>query len=229
MLATFVIEFFFAFYTLWRYKMDTTVRLIFLILIALGIFQLSEYTICGGLDWTAIEWARLGYASITLLPALGIHLISSIAKRKNRILISLAYLSCAIFVVFYLFGQGVIYGQVCHPNYAVFNLHEYSGVPFGTYYYGWMLIGIFLAWHWGKKVNNNHQKTALYATIAGYLAFILPTTTFNIIDPSTIAGIPSIMCGFAVLFAATLVLVVLPNIATDKKSAKKLLKSLPNR
>ena len=49
MLATFIIEFGFAFYSIWRYKMTTISRLVVAMLFALGSFQLAEYMICGGL------------------------------------------------------------------------------------------------------------------------------------------------------------------------------------
>ena len=75
MLATFALEFGLAFYVIWRYKMNIISRLVFILLVCLGLFQLAEYMICGGLGLTGIEWARVGYMSISLLPALGIHLI----------------------------------------------------------------------------------------------------------------------------------------------------------
>lgn len=222
MLATFLIEFIFAFYTIWRYKMDTTVRLCFLILISLGTFQLAEYMVCGGLGWTNVEWARVGYSSITLLPALGIHLVSSIAEKKNKALVFSAYASCALFIAFYLVAQGAIDGQTCYPNYAVFNTHRASVAPFAVYYYGWMMIGIYLAWNWGNQIKDSARKDALFAAMAGYLFFILPTTAFNIVDPSTLKAIPSIMCGFAVILAFVLVAKVLPNSCTDKGTVKAL-------
>ncbi|GEM_PF-4205541 len=43
------------------------------------------------------------------------------------------------------------------------------------------------------------------------LAFIVPTTAVNLINPATLAGIPSIMCGFAVLLAIILAGEVLPS------------------
>jgi len=52
--------------------------------------------------------------------------------------------------------------------------------------------------------------------IAGYVVFIAPTTLVNIIDPSTITGIPSIMCGFAVLMAVALAGKVLPEYTKQK-------------
>lgn len=209
MLATFIIEFSFAFYTMWRYKISTTRRLVVIILIALGTFQLSEYMLCGGLGLTNVDWARAGYGAITLLPALGIHLIATLAGKKKPYLVSTAYISCAAFFTFYLFGASAISSQACYANYAVFNTHEGISWPFGIYYYGWLMIGTWLAWHWGE-LDKKRQKV-LRSLSLGYMAFILPTTFFNLIDPSTVSGIPSIMCGFAVLLAFTLVLRVMPS------------------
>ena len=87
MLATFLIEFGLAFYTLWRYKMSTIRRLAVIMLFALGTFQLSEYMVCGGLGWSHIQWARVGYISITLLPALGIHMLAKLAGKKMPMLV----------------------------------------------------------------------------------------------------------------------------------------------
>jgi hypothetical protein len=220
MLATFLIEFMFAFYTIWRYKMNTIVRLCFLLLISLGTFQLAEYMVCGGLGWSNVEWARVGYGSITLLPALGIHLTSAIAGKKNWLLIGSAYASCALFVAFYLVAEGAISGQTCYPNYAVFDTHRASVIPFTIYYYGWLMIGVYLAWNWGVQMKDRARKTALYSTMIGYLIFIVPTIAFNIVDPSTTKGIPSIMCGFAVLLAFIIVGKVLPSCCKDNSSAK---------
>jgi len=63
-------------------QMNLTGKLAVTMLFSLGAFQLSEYMICGGLGWTHIDWVRFGYVAITLLPALGIHMISSIAGKK---------------------------------------------------------------------------------------------------------------------------------------------------
>ena len=67
-----------------------------------------------------------------------------------------------------------------------------------------------------KKLNkiinseNLRKISALKWLISGYVAFILPTTIVNIVNPSTIEGIPSIMCGFAVLMAIVLIGFVAP-------------------
>ncbi len=208
MLATFIIEFCFAAYTIWHYKMSTLTRLIVAILLALGTFQLSEYLICGGLGLQNIDWARVGYVSISLLPAFGIHIVATLAGKKMPALVCAAYVSCAVFVAFYLLVANSVSNQACYANYAVFNTNEGSGLPFAIYYYGWMIIGTWLAWRWSNRLPN--RKKALRSMALGYMAFIAPTTFFNLIDPTTVSGIPSIMCGFAVLLAFTLILKVMP-------------------
>lgn len=209
MLATFLIEFGLAFYTFWRYKINTVTRLAIIMLISLGTFQLAEYMICGGMGLTNFEWARLGYGAITLLPALGIHMLTAISGKKMPALVCAAYASCAIFIALYLFALGSVNIKECHANYAVFSTIKSISVPFGVYYYGWLLIGTYMAWIWSNELPKS--KKALQSMAIGYLVFILPTTTVNVIDPSTLKGIPSIMCGFAVLFAVILVAKVLPN------------------
>lgn len=209
MLATLIIEFCLAIYTLVRYKMTTISRLATAILITLGCFQLSEYMICGGLGLTHIEWAKFGYITTALLPALGIHLISAIAGKKKPLLLSIAYATSIIFVTYFLINNSALSGQECFANYAVFYAHGIMSQLFGVYYSLWLIIGLYLAWQWSKQLPK--KRKALRAVILGNLLFILPTFFFNIIDPTTIKGIPSIMCGFAVIFALTLAIKVLPN------------------
>ncbi len=158
---------------------------------------------------TNFEWARLGYGAITLLPALGIHMLTAISGKKMPELVGAAYASCAIFLGFYLFAFNSVDINVCRSNYAVFSTLKSIAVPFGVYYYGWLLIGTYMAWFWSKELPKH--KKALQSMAIGYMVFILPTTTVNLIDPETVHGIPSIMCGFAVLFAVVLVARVLPN------------------
>jgi hypothetical protein len=208
MLVTLIIEFSLAIYTIVRYKMTTISRLAVAILIVLGFFQLSEYTICGGLGLTHIEWAKLGYITTALLPAFGIHLIIAIADKKKPLLISIAYATSAIFVIYYLLNNGAISGHQCYANYAVFYAHGLMSQLFGIYYFCWLVVGFCLAWHWSNQLPS--KRKALRAVILGGLIFIVPTYFFNVIDPSTTKGIPSIMCGFAVLFALVLVIRILP-------------------
>lgn len=218
MLATFLFEFGAAFYILWKYKKEQLTKLVVAMLLALGTFQLAEYMICGGLGLQGAEWARLGYVSITLLPAIGIHIITTLAGKKAPLLVGSAYLSMVAFSAYFAFAPGAISAHECRANYAVFNLDDISVWLYGAYYYGWLLAGTALAWFWSRGHSN---QTALLWMAGGYLLFMLPTATVNIIDPSTIAGVPSIMCGFAVIFAIVLVAKVMPSAGAVKREPVK--------
>lgn len=219
MLATFVVELALAVYTVWRYKMTNITRLAVAILLSLSAFQISEYMICGGLGLTNIEWARAGYVAITLLPALGIHMLSEVADKKTPGLLIAAYTSCISFVAYYLLNTGSVSAHTCAPNYAVFQSPYISSQLFGGYYYGWLLVGVYLAWHWGRQLPKARKN--LHGMMMGYLVFLVPTTTVNIVNPSTTRAIPSIMCGFAVFLAFVIVTKVLPGSVKIRESAKR--------
>lgn len=210
MLATFFIEFGLLFYMLWRYKLTTLTRLATIFLASLGTFQLAEYMICGGLGLDHVGWVQLGYAAITLLPALGLHMVSVIAKQNVRVrpLLVLAYATTAAYVAYFVtVGPSIITHQ-CAPNYAIFNLSGDGYLYYGTFYYGWLLITIALATYWARKFTK--QAAALRWMAGGYAVFIVPTSIANIVSPATISAIPSIMCGFAVLCALILTWRVFP-------------------
>lgn len=208
MLATFLIEFGFAFYVIWRYKMTVISRLVVTMLLLLGTFQLAEYMICGGLGFNHIEWARLGYLSITFMPAVGLHLVLSISKAKSPLLLMAAYGSAAAYALYFATAGSAIMGAVCTANYAIFKVDDIGSYVYAIYYYGWLLAAMTLAVYYARKKPS--LAPVLRWMVAGYAVFIVPVTFANIADPSTIAGIPSIMCGFAILLAFILVWRVLP-------------------
>ena len=216
MLLTFLFEFGAALYVLWRYKIDTLTRLVVLVLITLGTFQLSEYMICGGLGLHGEAWARLGYVSITALPALGIHLIVALAGKKAPWLLISAYASMIGFALYFALLPDAINVHECRPNYAVFNMDYVNIMLYSAYYIGWLLVGVLLTIHWSK---NHPVSAALKYLCAGYLTFMVPVVVVNLLDPATMAGIPSIMCGFAVFLAAILIAFVLPNSHAKVKSS----------
>lgn len=209
MLATLIIEFSMAIYTFARYKMTTISRLVVTILITLGLFQLSEYMICGGWGLTHAEWAKFGYIATALLPTLGLHLIIAISGKKKPLLISIAYATSAIFLIYYAVDKSSINGQQCFANYAVFYARGVISQLFSIYYFFWLTVDLFMALHWSNQLPD--KRKTLRSIILGGFIFVIPTYIFNIIDPTTIKGIPSIMCGFAVVFAFILVIAVLPD------------------
>lgn len=212
MIATFIIEIVLAAYVLWRYKLNEITRLVMLILVFLAIFQLAEFMICGGMGMDGIAWARVGYVAITLLPPLGIQLAYTVAKKKPDAIVWFSWASAVAFIFFFSFATQSITGHVCQGNYVIFDVAPGSVWAYALYYYGLLLTGIWLCLKWVNEVSKKQAK-ALRALAIGYGTFILPTTAANLVAPETIDGIPSIMCGFAVLLAFVLVFWMLPAIA----------------
>lgn len=211
MLATFIIEIVFALYVTTRYKLTPISRLAVAILVGLAIFQLAEYNVCEtawGVD--SLTWARIGYVAITFLPPLGLHLATRIAKQKQPLLVGGAYLVGAIFAGFFLFSGHGMLGQECLGNYVIFSIAPWAVKLYAVYYYGLLALSVGYSLKAARSLKKKPQKQALIALAVGYLAFIVPTTAANIVDPSTLSGIPSIMCGFAVILAVILTLVVIP-------------------
>jgi len=216
MIATFVIEICFAIHTVWRYKMSRVSRLSVVLLVALATFQLAEFMVCRGLGGSDLLWSRIGYVAITVLPPVGLHLLATIVKDKRRWLIWPGYIAAAAFIAFFSLIGRSIDGHACLGNYVIFQVAPGFGWLYGAYYYGMLLATLVLGWYHFRRLRIKKVRRALSGLLIGYTIFIIPATTVNLVDPATIAGIPSIMCGFAVLLAITLVGMVLPAAAERK-------------
>lgn len=209
MLATFVIEIVFAIYVVWRYMFTPITRLIVTLLVLLAAFQGTEFLLCGGFAVSGGTWSRIGYGAITLLPPLGIHLTYLLANKKPRAVVAFGYLSCVAFFGYFVFVTQAISGHTCYANYVTFDTADGSTFPYTLYYYGWLFIGTFLTFTWAPSLDKR-RRAALYSLMAGYLALLVPTTTVTVLWNDSLAGIPSIMCGFAIILAGLLTLKVAP-------------------
>ena len=221
MLATLIIEFSLAIYTIWRYKLTILTRLVVAMLVALATFQLAEYHVCTGYGSHAEAWSRLGFVAITTLPALGTHLLHVLADKPRRRLVMSAYLTMFGYIVLFLTYHTAFIGHKCTGNYVIFQMGPNVGGSYYVYYYGWLAIGIGLGVSWVKELllkgrSAKNRLEAVQGLLAGYLVFLIPTTVVNTLKPSTISGLPSVMCGFAVLFALILGFYILPRAAEPK-------------
>lgn len=218
MLVTMAIEAIGMIWVLWRYKHTAASRLIAAILFFLAAFQLAEYMVCERAEiFSSLTWAKMGFASISILPALGMHLAFVLAKKSSKLLITIGYLIAASFAVFFLTaGQGISAEQ-CAGNYVIFKMMPEAVYLYAAYYYTWIVSAMIFTYTASQKKVKN--KTALHYLALGYALFIIPTTVVNLINPETISAIPSIMCGFAVLLAFCLLFGVAPN--TDELKKKK--------
>jgi hypothetical protein len=215
MIATFLIEISLMIYTLWRYKMTTVTRLAAALLVLLATFQLAEFNVCQGL-WGALQWSNIGFVAITLLPPIGIHAMYRIAQKRQPIVVAAAYVSAALFALLFAFSSNSLNGHQCLGNYVIFQVNASMTVWYGIYYWGWVVFAMIQSALLARTMRLQKQRRALWGFAIGYACFLVPTTAANIINNSTVRGIPSIMCGFAVLFALILGLYVLPHIGKPR-------------
>jgi hypothetical protein len=221
MIATIIIEVSLALYTLWRYKMTIITRLAVITLMSLAIFQLSEYFVCTGVGSIAVPWSRVGFVAITALPPLSLHLMHVLADKHRRRLVYGSYAVMVLFMASFLFSPGIFTGHVCTGNYVIFQFTANITGVYGFYYFGWILAGMGLGFRWanelkakGKKANK--QLKTVQGLILGYLVFLVPSALAMAVKPEVRRGIPSVLCGFAVLFALILTLYILPRATTPK-------------
>ena len=222
MIATFAIEITLGIYALVRYHMNEVSRLIVSALFMLGLFQLAEYFVCGGAGLNSSQWSRVGYVAITTLPPIGLHMMFAINGKPVNKLIVAAYTSMLAFITYFLVSPSAFNGYECTGNYVIFQLGEVAAFLYGLYYYFWLFVALFIGYQFIKnaKIKKN-TKLMTKSLMFGYLVFLVPTATVNYIKPETRAGIPSIMCGFAVFFALILAFKILPLAAKKKVPADK--------
>lgn len=215
MVATCIVEIGLLIYTVIRYRMTVLIRLTAATLLLLALFQLCEFHVCRS-GWIAGTWSRIGFMAITMLPPLGIHIIRNISGRGSRVLSWAAYASGVIFAGVLGFSRTAFDGHICAGNYAIFQLAPRLGGLYFGYYYLWLFIGIGLSLYLSIKARTLIRE-ALILQAVGFLVFVLPTGIVNDLNPTTISGIPSIMCGFAVLYALILVFAIVPRAHKDQK------------
>lgn len=212
MIATFFIEIALVMYTLLFRKLNTSTKIGVVLIICLAIFQLAEYGVCESYG-QANYMAKLGFIAITLLPPLGLHLVTTIGKRDYKPLIIASYTVALAWIALFVFGS-IMSGSVCEGNYVIFNIAEpYEGIYY-LYYNFLLLLAMGLAISFAQKKRNppKNIRKALHALVFGYLAFIVPSIFFTLINDykGNDSQLPSVMCGFAVTLALVLALRTIP-------------------
>ena len=216
MIATAAIELSLAAYTLYRYSIsphgtkrssqgrfaNVAAAMLFL----LAIFQISEYQICR--EEHGLFWSRFGLVAITLLPIVGLYLVSLISRKQHFLRLGYAIAAASVFVV--ILAPKSIISSFCGGNYVIFSGPEELFRFYSAYYFGFLVLGI---WESVEALNANSSKRKrrlLEWMIVGYLSFMLPTgIVYAAYAPARLA-VASIMCGFAVILAVILTFEIVP-------------------
>ena len=210
MLATFLIEATLAVYTFVRYKMSAFGRLAALIILVLALFQAAEYQVCAGTN--PLLWARLGFVLITLLPVLGLYLISYITKKRH--FLTLGYTLAFLYILIFIFVPKAITGAVCTGNYIIFQTAQALSWTYSVYYLVFLFLGV---WEIVEKLLeirkqnvDTDKRRVLWWILAGYFSFLVPMGILYSFFSETRIATASIMCGFALILAFILVFRIVP-------------------
>ena len=221
MLITLLIEFSLAVYAFIRYRMTAFGRLVILLLILLGGFQLAEYQICSNSN--LLFWSRFGFAVITFLPVLGLHLISLVTG-KSRFL-KFGYILMFAYIAIFAFTPNAITGAVCGGNYIIFYTGQKLAWTYTVYFFGFLLLSIWEALENISPVRGSegsqlasasngmdaeNRKNLLIWIILGYGSVMIPMGIVYVLSLEARQAIPSIMCGFAIILAFILAFKVAP-------------------
>lgn len=211
MLFTFIFEFVSALYILLTSRLKPSTILLVLILLCLGIFQLAEYQVCRS---SSTLWMRVGFVATTLLPPLGVHLVSLVSKKPWYRYAGYGF--AFIFMATFIMQSNSIQTAICGGNYIMVttaNSIIYESYP--IYYFLVLALGLFniaeaLRWQKLESTRDSLKSSYLFWIGIGYASFLIPSGFVYLISEPARRGLPSIMCGFAVILAIILAFKVFP-------------------
>lgn len=215
MVATFLIEMGGALYVLWRYKLSRVSQLIIALLVNLALFQLAEYFVCVETPF-ALTASRFGYAAITLLPVLGLHLMSELTRPIRGYVLKSLYVVAALIVVYFLSRPDAFNAYECTGNYVIFQIGQLQTYVYSVYYFGLLAAALWVGSRHVLRTGAKQARPALWLLL-GYLVFITPVAVLTIVHPDTRHAIPSVLCGFAVSLAVILIAKVAPLTLVTKR------------
>jgi hypothetical protein len=206
MLATMAIEGILAIYVLLRYRRGAFAKIAAVLLALLGIFQLSEFQVCS--NQNPLFWSHFGLAAITLLPIVGLQLISYVTQKRRFLVIGCAI--AAALVLVFLFVPQSITGSLCGGNYVVFNgptgLYQF----YGAYYFAFLIFAIWQLLETMREKKGTIIRQVLRWFIIGYLSFMAPMGVIYALYAPARVAVTSIMCGFAVILALIVAFQIVP-------------------
>lgn len=212
-LATFLIELTLAIYVIHRYGFNKVSRIAAGILLLLGVFQLAEYMICMG--GNPQLWSKIGTSSIAILPVMALHLVTLLTRKSKWT--ETGYFFGALIVGAIFFLEVPILPE-CTGKFVALKFTTTFDLIFNVYY----AIFLFIALEMIVRTWRSHKgkNSGLFWALMIYASFLVPTALVYIFIATARTGVPSIMCGFAVIGAIILVFKELP-LVFGKKSVKK--------
>lgn len=205
-LSTFVIEFLLAAFFLLKDPRDNLNRVIALIALLLGFYQLNEFLICvSGLSL----FTMFAMMIIAILPGLGITYTLIIFRKKIKFRWHvLIYLPAIFFVLVFAISDYFKQSAICFTVFVQYPGAGLLGMFFALYYLVYLVAGLIMFYFISSNVKSIYEKRLGYLGMLGLFIFIVPTFVFLFFLPALEIQFASILCEFALLFAIELVVVL---------------------
>lgn len=184
----------------------TVFRLYFAVLIyVLGFYQFTEFMLCTGSS--ALLWAKLGFVTYSFLPAVALHSILKIFKRKAPLfwiyliptLASILALSTSSFIIsascMSVFVQ--VKTMLHNPNLLSRGIY----FIYALYYFGFILLTLLIVIKDYLHQKNKIKREIDIIEVIGAATMLGATFILIIVFPYLRFRFPSVLCFFAIFFA----------------------------
>jgi hypothetical protein len=181
------------------------------ILLLLAGYQFAEVMVCSRPEIGF--WSRVAYLDITWLPPLGLWLAARLSAPRNRWLKTAARASFAlglVFSVWVLADPQAVTRTVCALIVAGYYPARAFEIPYALFYQISLLAIIFGAAPGMAFSEDRVLRKHLANLQTGVLGFLLPALAVRILVTEVQGDLmPSVMCHFAVVLAASLFVIAL--------------------
>ena len=191
----------------------------------LGFYQFTEFMLCSG---NAVIWAIAGFIAYSFLPAISLHAVLRIFRKKiNIIWIYIIPITASIFAII---TPGFIIRTSCERYFVSVGTMITSGASFLqlvafaiyiTYYFSFLLLICFIIIKDYLKQKNEIKREIELVEIIGILFMTVPTLVLIIIFPFFGLMFPSVLCEFAIFVAISAFIGVHLKSKLKKKSKRK--------
>jgi hypothetical protein len=183
-------------------------RPIAILLFQLAAYQFAEVAVCS--NPAALAYSRLAYVIITWLPPSALSLVVALDRRSRalRTAAVVYYAAAAALCAWILVDHSLITLSVCHLVLARYFPTTAFAVVYALFYQSgllWLVFGSGRARASARDAVDRKQLTSLQM---GVLGFMIPSIAVRVLTPGAGDILPSVMCHFAVIMAASFVVMV---------------------
>ncbi len=207
--VTGVVEVLAAVYTLTGPGRKRILRPLGLILLLLAGYQFAEVAVCS--NPAALTLSRLSFLVITWLPPVGLWLVVVLDARGRTWLraASLFYFAAgAAMCAWILVDPRCITQSVCQVVIARYFHSGLFDIVYGVFYQSGLIFIVFAAAAGMAAAADPVARKHLANVQLGVLGFMFPALAVRFLTPEQPGLLPSVMCHFALIFAGSLVALV---------------------